>query len=56
MGVRRVGITKAAGALQSRGIIRYVRGVLTIIDRKSLESEACSCYATDRKTYARFLS
>ena len=56
MGVRRVGITKAAGALQRRGIIRYVRGDLTILDRKALEVEACSCYAAERKTYARFLS
>jgi Crp-like helix-turn-helix protein len=56
MGVRRVGITKAAGALQRRDIIHYVRGVLTIVDRSALQSAACSCYALDRKTYARFLS
>jgi CRP-like cAMP-binding protein len=55
MGVRRVGITKAAGALQQQGIIHYVRGELTILDRKALESQACSCYAIERKTYARFL-
>jgi CRP-like cAMP-binding protein len=56
MGVRRVGITKAAGALQRQGIIKYVRGELKILDRKALEAEACSCYAADRKTYSRFLS
>jgi len=56
MGVRRVGITKAAGELQRRGVIRYVRGVLTILDRKALESKACSCYATEQKNYARYLS
>jgi CRP-like cAMP-binding protein len=56
MGVRRVGITKAAGALQRRAIIHYVRGELTIVDRSALESEACSCYALDRETYTRFLS
>jgi CRP-like cAMP-binding protein len=56
MGVRRVGVTKAAGVLQRRGIVRYVRGELHIIDRKALESQACSCYAAERKTYARFLS
>jgi CRP-like cAMP-binding protein len=56
MGVRRVGIAKAAGALQRKGIISYVRGVLTIVDRKALESEACGCYETARKTYVRFMS
>jgi CRP-like cAMP-binding protein len=56
LGVRRVGIAKAAGAFQRRGIIRYARGVLTIVDRKALESESCGCYETARKTYARFMS
>jgi CRP-like cAMP-binding protein len=56
MGVRRVGIAKAAGALQRRGIIRYARGRLTIVDRKALESESCGCYETARRTYARFMS
>ena len=55
MGVRRVGITKAAGALQRRGIIHYVRGHLTILDRKALELDACNCYAAEREVYARFL-
>ena len=55
LGVRRVGIAKAAGAFQRRGIIRYARGVLTIVDRKALESQSCSCYETARKTYARFM-
>ena len=56
MGVRRVGIAKAAGTLQRRGIIRYVRGVLTIVDRKALESESCGCYQTTQINYARFMS
>ena len=56
LGVRRVGIAKAAGAFQHRGMIKYVRGVLTIVDRKALELESCGCYETARKTYARFLS
>jgi CRP-like cAMP-binding protein len=56
MGVRRVGIAKAAGTLQRKGFIRYVRGVLTIVDRKALESESCSCYETARANYARFMS
>jgi CRP-like cAMP-binding protein len=55
MGVRRVGIAKAAGAFQRKGMISYTRGVLTIVDRKALESEACSCYETALKTYARFM-
>lgn len=56
LGVRRVGIAKAAGTLQRRGLIRYVRGVLTIVDRKALESVSCDCYETTRRTYARFMS
>jgi len=56
MGVRRVGITKAAGELQRRGIIHYVRGELTILDRRALEAEACSCYALERKTYETMLT
>ena len=55
MGVRRVGIAKAAGTFQHKGIISYARGVLTIVDRKALESESCSCYQTGLKTYARFM-
>jgi CRP-like cAMP-binding protein len=56
MGVRRVGIAKSAGAFQRKGIIKYVRGALTIVDRKALESQSCSCYEAARKTYARFMS
>ena len=55
MGVRRVGIAKAASTLQRRGIIRYVRGVLTIINRGALESESCGCYETGQTNYARFM-
>ena len=56
MGVRRVGIATAAGSLQRDGMIKYVRGVLTIVDRKALESQSCGCYAAARRTYARFIS
>jgi CRP-like cAMP-binding protein len=56
LGVRRVGIATAAGRLQRKGMIRYVRGVLTIVDRNALESESCSCYETTQKTYARIMS
>jgi CRP-like cAMP-binding protein len=56
LGVRRVGIATTAATFQRRGIIQYVRGVLTIVDRKALESESCGCYETTRQTYSRFMS
>jgi hypothetical protein len=56
LGVRRVGVTLAAAALQRRGVIEYVRGEITILKRKSLEAAACSCYAADRRSYAAFLT
>jgi CRP-like cAMP-binding protein len=56
LGVRRVGIAVAAAKFQRQGIVSYVRGALTIVDREALESESCSCYETARKTYARFMS
>jgi CRP-like cAMP-binding protein len=52
LGVRRVGITAAAGAMQRSGLIEYHRGELHVIDRAGLEAAACECYATDRATYA----
>ena len=55
LGVRRVGIAKEAAVFQRRGIIRYARGVLTIVDRQALESQSCTCYETARKNYARFM-
>jgi len=55
LGVRRVGITMAAGALQRSGLISYHRGELTVLDRAGLEAAACGCYATDRQTYAELL-
>ncbi len=55
LGVRRVGVTKAAGELQASGLIRYHRGVVTIVDRAGLKAIACSCYAVDRKTYSDLL-
>jgi CRP-like cAMP-binding protein len=55
LGVRRVGITVAAGGLQRAGLITYHRGEVTVIDREGLEAAACGCYAADRKAYAELL-
>lgn len=51
LGVRRVGVTVAAGGLQESGLIRYHRGWITVRDREGLERAACSCYAQDRASY-----
>ncbi len=51
LGVRRVGVTEAASALQHRGLISYTRGVLTILDRKGLERASCFCYRSDLSAY-----
>lgn len=53
LGVRRVGITRAAGALQRRKLITYTRGVLTILDRRGLQRASCPCYRSDLATYER---
>lgn len=55
LGMRRVGITAAANALQRGGLIEYHRGDVTVLDRPGLEAATCSCYASDRKTYAQLL-
>ena len=53
LGVRRVGITTAAGILHRDGLIDYRRGELTIVNRRGLEAAACSCYAMDRAGYTK---
>jgi CRP-like cAMP-binding protein len=55
LGVRRVGISGAAGALQRRGLIEYSRGHLSVLNRKGLEGVSCSCYKADRRAYARVM-
>ena len=55
LGVRRVGVTAAASALQRRGLIEYRRGELKVLDRSGLEAAACSCYRVDRQSYAAVL-
>ena len=56
LGVRRVGITTAAGELQRRGLITYHRGELTVLDRAGLEAAACGCYACDQQAYDAWLA
>lgn len=55
LGVRRVGVTKAARALQRRKLIRYTRGWMTILDDRGLEAVACGCYAFDKELYDRYM-
>jgi len=56
LGVRREGITEAAGKLQHAGFIRYRRGHISVLDRSGLETRACECYAVVRKELSRLLS
>ncbi len=51
LGVRRVGITNAAGALRKRRLIRYSRGSMTVLDRHALEAISCECYAVGKHMY-----
>jgi CRP-like cAMP-binding protein len=55
LGVRREGVTEAAGQLQKAGLIRYQRGHITVLDRHKLEQRACECYAVVKKEYDRLL-
>jgi CRP-like cAMP-binding protein len=55
LGVRRVGVTTAAGTLQREGLIEYRRGEITVLNRRGLEAAACSCYAGDRDAYVGLL-
>ena len=55
LGVRREGVTQAALHLQEAGLIRYVRGHITVLDRQQLETRSCECYAVVKKEYHRLL-
>jgi CRP-like cAMP-binding protein len=55
LGVRREGVTAAAGRLQEQGLISYVRGRIQILDRRGLEASACECYKVVKDEYDRLL-
>jgi CRP-like cAMP-binding protein len=55
LGVRREGVTEAAGRLQADGIIQYSRGHIKVLDRKKLEKRVCECYAVVKKEFDRLL-
>ena len=56
LGVRREGVTEAAGKLQDAGIIRYKRGRITVLDRPRLEQASCECYPVVKKEFDRLLT
>ncbi|TAK83936.1 MAG: Crp/Fnr family transcriptional regulator [Betaproteobacteria bacterium] len=56
LGVRREGVTEAAGYLQDAGLIRYHRGHITVLDRPKLEQRVCECYAVVKRESDRLLS
>jgi CRP-like cAMP-binding protein len=55
LGVRREGVTEAAGRLHAAGLIAYRRGHITVIDRAQLEHRSCECYAVVKREYDRLL-
>jgi CRP-like cAMP-binding protein len=56
LGVRREGVTEAAGRLQGYGFISYRRGHISVLDRVGLEGDVCECYQVVKKEFARLLS
>ena len=55
LGVRREGVSIAAGNLQKKGLIKYARGTITMLDRQGLEVAACECYQVVKEEYDRLL-
>jgi CRP-like cAMP-binding protein len=55
LGVRREGVTEAAGRLQNAGLIQYSRGCITVLDRPGLEERVCECYQVVREEFQRLL-
>jgi CRP-like cAMP-binding protein len=56
LGVRRAGVTEAAGRLQDSGVIRYRRGRISILDRRGLEAASCVCHAIVKREFDHLLS
>ena len=56
LGVRREGVTEAAGKLQEEGYIRYSRGLIRVLDRAGLEQRVCECYQVVNREYRRLLN
>jgi CRP-like cAMP-binding protein len=55
LGVRRGGVTEAAGRLQAAGLIRYHRGMITVLDRPGIEARSCECYRVVKAEFDRLL-
>jgi CRP-like cAMP-binding protein len=55
LGVRRAGVTEAAGGLKRAGLIRYKRGIITILDKQELKRCSCECYAVSKSEFDRLL-
>jgi CRP-like cAMP-binding protein len=55
LGVRRVGVTNAAGVLQKRKLVSYSRGNIKVLDRSGLEDASCGCYQAGKDTYEHVL-
>jgi CRP-like cAMP-binding protein len=56
LGVRREGVTEAAGRLQEAGLIQYTRGRIRLLDRAGLETRSCECFQAVEREYERLLA